>query len=79
MILYRTLLQSLLIVTALFLSIYGKSQLTVNTSATAAQLAAEIVGPGVTVTNVTLQSASGGTGIFANGGTTNIGLGNGLL
>ncbi|MBX7050626.1 MAG: T9SS type A sorting domain-containing protein [Flavobacteriales bacterium] len=79
MILNQTLLRSLLIVTTLFVSILGYSQLTVNTSATAAQLAAEIVGPGVTVTNVSLHSASGGTGIFANGGTTNIGLGNGIL
>jgi hypothetical protein len=79
MILNRTLLQALTAVTALSLGLTSQAQLNVNTNATAAQLAAEIVGTGVTVSNVVLQSASNGTGIFSNGGTTNIGIGNGIL
>ncbi len=58
---------------------YGFGQLAVNSSATAAQLAGNIVGAGVTISNVNLQCAAGGYGLFSNGGTTNIGLTSGIL
>ncbi len=54
-------------------------QLIVNSAVTGTQLANEIVGAGVTISNVNLQTAANGCGIFSNGGTTNIGLGNGIL
>ena len=60
----------------------GSAQLVVNNSATATQLANKIVGSGVTISNVSLNngsSVSGGTGIFSNGNTTNIGLTDGVL
>jgi hypothetical protein len=63
----------------LLTSSFGYSQLTVNNGATATALANEIVGAGVTISNVSLQSATGGTGIFSNGAATNIGISNGIL
>jgi hypothetical protein len=59
------------------LKIHG--QLVINTNATATNLANEIAGPGVSVSNVSLQSAAGGSGIFSNGNSTNIGISNGIL
>ncbi|MCC6599190.1 MAG: choice-of-anchor L domain-containing protein, partial [Crocinitomicaceae bacterium] len=60
-------------------SLQGFSQLAVDNTATATQLANKIVGAGVTISNVSLQSAVGGTGIFSNGNTTNVGLNEGIL
>lgn len=56
------------------------SQLTVTTGATATQYAQEIVGPGVTVSNVTYSSNnSHQIGAFSNGASTNIGIDNGVI
>ncbi len=56
-----------------------KAQLVVNTSVTAAQMVNEIVGQGVTVSNVQMNCPAGAYGKFNNGNTTNIGLNQGVI
>ncbi|MFN0031734.1 MAG: choice-of-anchor L domain-containing protein, partial [Flavobacteriales bacterium] len=63
----------------LLFSVRSEAQLAVDSTVTAIELANEIVGPGVTVSNVTLQSPSTGAGIFSNGNATSIGISNGIL
>jgi hypothetical protein len=76
---YYNPFRTLTLVCLILATIRTDAQLLVNTSPNATALVNEIVGPGVTISNVTLQSASDGTGIFSAGGTTNIGLANGIL
>lgn len=56
-----------------------RAQLTVNTSVTAAQLVSNLVGQGLTVSNISLNCPNGDFGTFANGNTTNLGLTNGII
>jgi len=56
---------------------YG--QLQVDTLQTATELAEYLSGPGVTVSNATLTCAPGGSGIFTQGGSTNLGIGSGVV
>lgn len=58
-------------------SLFG--QLVVNDNVTATDLANQIVGSGVTVSNVQLRCGNEGYGTFSNGNTTNVGLTNGIL
>ncbi|GJM34831.1 MAG: hypothetical protein DHS20C18_38320 [Saprospiraceae bacterium] len=58
---------------------FGYSQLTVNGSLSGNDLANLLTGGGVTISNVTLNCPTNGSGSFANGNTTNIGLRNGVL
>ncbi len=67
------------IILMVLLSVQSTAQLALDTTVTALELANEIVGPGVTVSNVTLNSPSMGAGIFSNGNTTSIGMSNGIL
>jgi hypothetical protein len=60
-------------------AIQTNAQLQVNSSVTANALANQIVGTGVTISNVNLDCAPGAYGVFTNGNTTNIGLTNGIL
>ena len=60
-------------------AIQTNAQLQVNSSVTANALANQIVGTGVTISNVSLDCAPEAYGIFTNGNTTNIGLTNGVL
>ncbi|TVR40231.1 MAG: hypothetical protein EA392_04380, partial [Cryomorphaceae bacterium] len=55
------------------------AQLQVTPNPTALELIEEIVGPGVTVSNINLNCAPDAYGFFANGNTTNIGIGDGVL
>jgi gliding motility-associated-like protein len=55
------------------------SQLTVTPGGGATQLVQSLVGPGVTVSNVTLNCPSNAYGTFSNGGSTNLGLTSGIL
>ncbi|MFZ4785663.1 MAG: choice-of-anchor L domain-containing protein, partial [Flavobacteriales bacterium] len=55
------------------------AQLNVSDGHSATDLANQIVGSGVTVSNAQINCAPGGYGIFNNGNTTNIGLNNGVL
>lgn len=56
-----------------------QAQLNVSSSASAQDLANAILGSGVSVSNVVLDCGPGGSGTFSNGGTTNIGLNEGIL
>ncbi|HRZ43126.1 MAG TPA: choice-of-anchor L domain-containing protein [Bacteroidales bacterium] len=57
---------------------YG--QLALNVSMTPQQLVQNVlVGTGVVVTNITYSGSAGAIGSFTNGGTTNIGLGSGVI
>jgi hypothetical protein len=62
-----------------FLPFAGIAQLNVNSAASAQDLANAILGSGVTISNVSLDCGPGGSGIFSNGGTTNVGIGDGIL
>ncbi len=62
-----------------FLPFLSEAQLNVNSAASAQDLANAIVGSGVTVSNVVLDCGPGGTGIFSNGVTTNVGLNDGIV
>ncbi|MBL0316730.1 MAG: choice-of-anchor L domain-containing protein [Flavobacteriales bacterium] len=62
-----------------FLSVSAVAQLNVNSAASAEDLANAILGSGVSVSNVTLHCGPGGSGIFSNGGSTNVGLNDGIL
>jgi len=57
----------------------SKSQLIVDSSTTAEQMVANILGPGVTVSNIELNCDPEGSGSFSNGSTTNIGIDEGVL
>jgi len=75
-------MRRLLIVILLQFSVMGSwAQLTVNTSQTATQLVQNVlVGPGVTVSNVTFSGASGSIGHFTTGASpTNLGIGAGII
>ena len=54
------------------------AQLGVTVNGNAAQLAQALVGPGITVSNVTMNCPAGASGTF-NGTATNIGIGSGVL
>jgi gliding motility-associated-like protein len=56
-----------------------RAQINVNTSVTLTQLVNNIVGPGNTVSNVTLNCPSGSYATFTNGNTTNVGISQGVL
>jgi len=60
-------------------TIQGSAQLQVNNAVSATDLANQIVGSGVTISNAQILGAPNGYGIFTNGNTTNIGLTNGVL
>ena len=55
------------------------AQLTFTNNPTATALAQNIVGFGMTVTNASLTCPSGASAIFGNGGTTSLGITNGIL
>lgn len=55
------------------------AQITINSSVSADELAKNIFGPGVTVSNVVLSSSANTFGLFANGNTTNLGLHSGVV
>lgn len=57
--------------------LYG--QLEVDTLHTGTTLAEYLSGPGVTVSNAVLTCAPGGSGIFTQGGSTNLGIGSGVV
>ena len=59
--------------------IFLLAQLSVTGGQTANDLASNILGTGVTISNATLISTSNSTGIFSNGNTTNIGVDEGIL
>jgi subtilisin-like proprotein convertase family protein len=62
----------------IFIPFFGISQLTVNNSQTATQLAQILAGPNVTVSNATLTGASTASGSF-NGVNSNIGMNSGVI
>jgi hypothetical protein len=70
---------SLLVVIASMIAFVAPAQLVVDDNVTATQLANQIVGSGVTISNAQLRCGDGGAGLFSSGGTTNIGLNNGIL
>jgi len=63
----------------LLIATESKSQLIVDSSTTAEQMVANILGPGVTVSNIELNCDPEGSGSFSNGSTTNIGIDEGVL
>ncbi len=70
----------LLILSTVVSSLSSFAQLTVNgTGMTAGILTNAISGPGVIITNATLNCPGGASGTFSNGNTTNIGLDNGII
>lgn len=70
---------SLLVVIASMIAFVAPAQLVVDDNVTATQLANQIVGSGVTISNAQLRCGDGGAGLFSGGNTTNIGLTNGIL
>ncbi len=62
-----------------FFPMQVKAQLVVTPNVGSAALVANLVGMGMTVSNVTLNCPSNAYGTFSNGNTTNIGLTNGIL
>jgi large repetitive protein len=72
-------LRRLLVIALMLLTGSAFSQLAVNSSATATQLVSQILGPGVTASNISLDCGANGSGIFTNGQTTNIGLDQGII
>ena len=75
---YSTL-KSFFVALVCFLPVLAGAQLNVNSGASAEDLANAILGSGVSVSNVVLDCGEGASGIFSNGGSTNIGLGSGIL
>ncbi len=69
----------ILIATFLLCHINAYSQLQVTPNNNAQALINAIVGQGVTVSNITINCPNGAAGTFVNGGTTNLGLGTGVL
>jgi gliding motility-associated-like protein len=55
------------------------AQININTGATLTQIVNSIVGPGNTVSNVTLNCPSGSYATFTNGSSTNVGMSQGVL
>jgi len=55
------------------------AQLVVNTAATPAQMVANIVGGGITVSNIIYAGANQASGTFTGGGSTNLGLVSGII
>ena len=68
-----------LLIIATMISTVSTGQLIVDDNITATQLANQIVGSGVTISNAQLRCGDGGAGLFSAGNTTNIGLSNGIL
>jgi hypothetical protein len=62
-----------------FAASWTSAQLMTTASGDATALANALVGAGITVTNATINCPGGGSGTFSNGGSTNIGLGDGVL
>ena len=69
----------LLFASFLWLTISAQAQLIVNPTNNANDLAAAIVGAGVTISNVSLDCGTDAAGLFSAGNTTNIGLNDGIL
>lgn len=63
---------------AAFVPFAGQAQITVTDNQTATQLAQNLVGGGVTISNATLNCPGGGNGIF-NVTSANLGLNNGII
>ncbi|MBK8558318.1 MAG: choice-of-anchor L domain-containing protein [Lewinellaceae bacterium] len=63
----------------LFLASGASAQLTVSSSGNAAALAANLVGPGVTITGAVLNCPSGASGTFAVGANNELGFNKGIL
>jgi gliding motility-associated-like protein len=59
-------------------SIYSFGQLTVTTGQTAAQMVNNLIGPGITVSNITYTGGANQKGLFNSGGS-NIGIPNGIV
>ncbi|MDQ3110463.1 MAG: SprB repeat-containing protein, partial [Bacteroidota bacterium] len=55
------------------------AQLTITPGVSAATLVANLVGTGMTVTNITLNCPANAYGTFSNGNTTNINIANGIM
>ncbi len=65
-----------------FFSIFcvsGFSQILINTAATPQDMVANLVGPGVTFSNVTYTGAIQASATFSNGSTTNLGMNSGVV
>jgi hypothetical protein len=75
---YSTL-KSFVVALVCFLPVFAGAQLNVNSGASGTDLANAILGSGVSVSNVQLHCHESASGIFTNGGSTNIGLGSGIL
>lgn len=63
---------------AAFVPFAGQAQITVTDNQTAAQLAQNLVGGGVTISNATLNCPGGGNGVF-NVTSSNLGLNDGII
>jgi gliding motility-associated-like protein len=55
------------------------AQLSINSSVTAATLVTNLVGAGLTVSNINLNCPTGAYGTFTNGSSTNLGINNGIV
>ena len=63
-----------------FITTFSYSQpITINTAATPAQMVANLVGPGITYSNVTYTGDPIASAIFTNGNTTNLGMTSGVV
>ena len=58
---------------------FADAQIVTNTSVTALQLAQALVGPGAIVLNPQITGMATSYGTFANGFSTNIGIGQGII
>ncbi len=68
------------LVTLIFFGISSSdAQLIFNNGLTAQQLAQTLGGPGVTITNAAFSCTANGIGSFTGGGSTNIGISNGII
>lgn len=67
------------IVFALLFTETASAQLNVASNSNAAALAAKLVGPGVTITNASLDCANGAAGTFTTGTVNEVGIGTGVL
>jgi large repetitive protein len=77
--LFYSNLRRLVIIALMLCTGQAFSQLAVNSGATATELVNQILGPGVTVSNVNIDCGNNGSAIFTNGQSTNIGLDQGIL
>ena len=55
------------------------SQIVIDDTPTATQIASEIVGPGITISNVTMNCPGLASGVFSNGNSTNLGIDRGVV